>query len=63
MIMVMVIMVYNSDNGDNGKHTLTNFSESPRYLAVRVVAVTLKKVVPHSVATALASMVFPIKNY
>lgn len=39
---------------------LTSFSLSPRYLEVRVEEETLKKVVPHSVATALASSVFPV---
>jgi hypothetical protein len=38
----------------------TNFSDSPRYLEVRVEEETLKNVVPHSVATALANMVFPV---
>lgn len=38
----------------------TNFSDSPLYLEVRVDEETLKKVVPHSVATALASIVFPV---
>ena len=39
---------------------LTNFSDSPLYLDVRVEEETLKKVVPHSVATALANMVLPV---
>lgn len=39
---------------------LTSFSDSPRYLEERVDAETLKKVVPHSVATALARSVFPV---
>ncbi|KAE8751476.1 hypothetical protein FOCC_FOCC001723 [Frankliniella occidentalis] len=38
----------------------TNFSESPRYLEVSVADDTLKKVVPHSVATAFASIVLPV---
>lgn len=38
----------------------TNFSDSPLYLDVSVEEETLKKVVPHSVATALASIVFPV---
>lgn len=38
----------------------TILSDSPRYLEPRVEVETLKKVVPHSVATALASMVFPV---
>lgn len=38
----------------------TSFSDSPRYLEVRVEEETLKNVVPHSVATALANMVFPV---
>lgn len=38
----------------------TNFSDSPLYLDVRVEEETLKKVVPHSVATALASIVLPV---
>jgi hypothetical protein len=41
-------------------NSLTSFSDSPRYLEVRVEEETLKKVVPHSVATALANMVFPV---
>ena len=42
------------------KRILTSFSDSPRYLEVRVDDETLKKVVPHSVATALASIVLPV---
>lgn len=38
----------------------TSFSDSPLYLDVSVEEETLKKVVPHSVATALASIVFPV---
>jgi len=38
----------------------TSFSDSPLYLEVRVEEDTLKKVVPHSVATALANMVLPV---
>jgi hypothetical protein len=38
----------------------TSFSLSPRYLELRVEADTLKKVVWHSVATALASIVLPV---
>lgn len=38
----------------------TSFSDSPLYLEVRVEEDTLKKVVPHSVATALANIVFPV---
>lgn len=38
----------------------TSFSDSPRYLEVSVDEDTLKKVVLHSVATALASRVFPV---
>lgn len=38
----------------------TSFSDSPLYLEVRVEEETLKKVVPHSVATALASIVLPV---
>jgi len=40
--------------------SLTNFSDSPRYLDVIVDDETLKNVVPHSVATALANIVFPV---
>ena len=40
--------------------TLTSFSESPRHLLTIEEAEMLKKVVPHSVATALASMVLPV---
>lgn len=42
------------------KRSRTNFSDSPRYLEVSVAEETLKKVVPHSVATALASIVLPV---
>ncbi len=35
-------------------------SDSPRYLDASVEAVTLKNVVPHSVATAFASIVLPV---
>lgn len=38
----------------------TNFSDSPRYFEVNVDEVTLKKVLLHSVATALARSVFPV---
>ena len=41
-------------------NSLTSFSDSPRYLDVSVDDVTLKNVVPHSVATALANIVFPV---
>lgn len=40
--------------------TLTNFSESPLHLLTTELAEILKKVVLHSVATALANSVFPI---
>mmetsp|Transcript_58469 Transcript_58469/g.117394 ORF Transcript_58469/g.117394 Transcript_58469/m.117394 type:complete len:491 (-) Transcript_58469:407-1879(-) len=40
--------------------TRTNFSESPRYLLTMLDAEMLKNVVLHSVATAFASMVFPV---
>lgn len=39
---------------------LTSFSDSPLYFDVSVDDETLKNVVPHSVATALASMVLPV---
>lgn len=38
----------------------TSFSDSPLYLEVRVDEETLKNVVLHSVATALARRVFPV---
>lgn len=38
----------------------TSFSDSPRYFDVNVDVETLKKVVPHSVATAFASIVLPV---
>ena len=38
----------------------TSFSDSPRYLEARLDVATLKNVVPHSVATALASIVLPV---
>ena len=40
--------------------TLTSFSESPLHLLTMEEAEMLKKVVLHSVATALASMVLPV---
>ena len=40
--------------------TLTNFSESPLHLLTILDADMLKKVVLHSVATALASKVLPV---
>jgi len=40
--------------------SLTSFSDSPLYLEVSVDEDTLKKVVLHSVATAFASIVFPV---
>ena len=40
--------------------TRTSFSESPLHLLTMEEAEMLKKVVLHSVATALASMVFPV---
>ena len=40
--------------------TLTSFSESPLHLLTILEAEMLKNVVPHSVATALASNVFPV---
>ena len=42
--------------------TLTSFSESPRHLLTMLDAEMLKKVVLHSVATALASNVLPVPN-
>ena len=42
------------------KSSRTNVSDSPRYFDVSVDEDTLKNVVPHSVATALASIVFPV---
>jgi len=42
------------------KRILISFSESPLYLEVRVAEETLKNVVEHSVATALASIVLPV---
>lgn len=42
------------------KPTLTSFSESPLHLLMMLEAEMLKKVVLHSVATALASSVFPV---
>lgn len=40
--------------------TRTNFSESPLHLLTMEEAEILKKVVLHSVATALASIVLPV---
>lgn len=42
------------------KRRRTSFSDSPLYLEVRVDEETLKNVVLHSVATALAKSVFPV---
>ena len=42
------------------KSSLTSFSDSPRYFDVRLDDETLKNVSPHSVATPLANMVFPV---
>ena len=41
-------------------NTRTSFSLSPRHLLMTVLAPMLKKVVSHSVATAFASIVFPV---
>lgn len=38
----------------------TSFSDSPLYFDVKVEDETLKNVVPHSVATAFASIVLPV---
>jgi len=50
---------------DKSHHTISNnsrtsFSDSPLYLDVNVEDETLKNVVPHSVATAFASIVLPV---
>lgn len=37
------------------------FSESPRHLLTKELAVMLKNVQSHSVATAFASIVFPVR--
>ena len=42
------------------KRMRTIFSASPRHLLDSVEALTLKKVVLHSLATAFASIVFPV---
>lgn len=42
------------------KSSRTSFSDSPRYFEVSVDEDTLKNVVPHSVATAFANIVFPV---
>lgn len=42
------------------KLTLTSFSESPLHLLTMELAVMLKNVVLHSVATAFAKSVFPV---
>nr|GMD93271.1 predicted protein [Ipomoea batatas] len=44
----------------SSNNTLINFSESPRHLLTTDDAEILKNVVLHSVATALASMTFPV---
>jgi hypothetical protein len=50
---------------DKVQHTISNsirtsFSDSPWYFDVKVDEETLKKVVPHSVATAFANIVLPV---
>ena len=42
------------------KRRRTSFSDSPLYFEVNVEDDTLKNVVPHSVATAFANIVFPV---
>ena len=42
------------------KSNRINFSLSPRHFDDKLDELTLKKVVPHSVATALASRVLPV---
>ena len=44
----------------SSKSTRTSFSESPRHFETIELALMLKNVVPHSVATAFASMVLPV---
>lgn len=44
----------------NWQPTRTSFSESPLHLLTMLEAEMLKKVVLHSVATALASIVLPV---
>merc|ERR1719270_559877 len=53
-------MVLGAEKLAISNNNLTSFSLSPLYLLVRVLLDTLKKVVPHSVATALANMVLPV---
>ncbi|GAV04619.1 hypothetical protein RvY_14880 [Ramazzottius varieornatus] len=60
-----VLALGNKENNEDFSLTISNkrrtsFSDSPRYLDVSVEEDTLKKVVPHSVATALASIVLPV---
>lgn len=45
---------------ETARPTLTSFSESPLHLLMMLEAEMLKKVVLHSVATALASSVLPV---
>ena len=45
------------------KRSLTNFSESPLYLEVRIAEEMLKNVVWHSFATAFARRVLPVICY
>ena len=52
MCPMVLVTIWNSSR--------TNFSESPLHLEARVDAETLKNVVLHSVATALARRVFPV---
>lgn len=49
-----------ADTLSKGAHTLTSFSESPLHFEMMELALMLKKVVLHSVATALASSVLPV---
>ena len=53
-------MISYDANSNNDINTLTSFSESPRHLLTIDEADMLKNVVLHSVATALASRVFPV---
>lgn len=63
MLMLQVLQEVNFPSACDftiSKSSRTSFSDSPLYLEVRVEEETLKKVVRHSVATALASNVFPV---
>ena len=63
MFTELTLFVFKKHFFDFIQLTLTNFSESPLHLLTILDAEILKNVVSHSVATALASRVFPVPNF